>query len=114
MYINGVRTDLGYSILTSGNKIINIYDNRNDINLETLKNKVHEKLKYEIIDHPKLNSYFDLLQNNRKTNENLQIDLERNFIYFDTSNNQWYFVTIHEEKNEHGQILVIDNYEEIE
>lgn len=112
LYVDGVRTDLGYTILTKDNEILSIYDNTknksiNDIKFKILIESSKIKQKRNTIN---FNSIFKKMDDN---NVNLKYFINDEFIYFDSESNKLFQVVLVETENIYGQYSVIEYAEEI-
>jgi Uncharacterized protein conserved in bacteria len=114
LYVNGVRTDLGYSVITKDNKILSIYDNTRNLNIGDTKDAINNSISQKDISANKLASMTSTaLAKVEKEYADFNSIIENEITYFDTISNKLYQVTLIKIENSRGQISIIEHYDEI-
>lgn len=114
LYVNGVRTDLGYTVITKNNEILSIYDNTKNKNINILKLEIASQTKNRILNYKEtFNSPLKVVENIKKDNLNSTLFVKDEMLFFNTTFNKLYRVILVEVENSKGQFSVVEHYEEI-
>ncbi len=114
LYIYGVRTDLGYSIIMENNKILSVYDNTRGLNIEKLKTKLVARLENKILTAKDVSNYTNrALSETKRMYHDSKLRIKDEITYFNTEEEKLYQVTLIEVENSYGLLSVVEHYEEI-
>lgn len=112
LYVKGARTDLGYTIKVKGNKILNIFDNTNGKNIETIKKNADKDTIQKVISTKMVTSSLTKAKKYAQQEyDNFDTEVVDNIIYLDTNDNQLYEATFVKVTDKNGNHSIISKFE---
>lgn len=114
LYVDDVRTDLGYTVVTKENKILSITDHTKGLDItkkiKNIKDLVsRKKLSTKRINEIAINTF----NNTEEDNKGLKLTKHENKFYYDTDKDQLYLITMIKSETNEGQKSILDIYDKL-
>lgn len=114
LYVNGARTDLGYTVRMEDDKIISIFDNTNGLDIEIIKENADKKVIQNAIATRTASSLLNkTIVAAKQEYEEFDIKLVDNTIFLDTKENKLYEIISIKITDQFGYHSIVNYYEAI-
>lgn len=114
LYVDGIRTNLGFTIITKENKILSITDHTKNLDISKKTEYIKDLMLHKNLSSNYINDIAtDTLNKAKKENMNLDSLIQKKEVYYDTDKDELYLVTMIELETKRGQKSILDLYEKL-